>query len=90
MTTPEPAQKNTKAWVATIGSALVSLLPTILQFAGALPPPWGLIATGVGMIISAITGKATYQASNAPTGTVLVPTPITNPGGTFNNPYKQA
>ena len=88
MTTPEPKQKNTKAWIATIGSALVSFLPAILQFAGALPPPWGLIATGVGMIISAITGKATYQASNAPTGTVLVPTPIARPDGTITNPYK--
>lgn len=85
MTTPKPTtQSNSKAWVSFIGGLIISQLPLILQFLGHLPAPYGVIATGIGMILAAITGKGTHQVSNAPDGTVLVPVPkpdVTQPPG---------
>ena len=81
MTTPTPpaTQTNKKAWVATIGGLIISLLPVILQLLGHLPPPWGAVFTTIGVALAAITGKATHQVSNVPSGmppgTVLEPVP---------------
>lgn len=83
MTTPTPVTpSNAKAWVATIGGLIISQLPLILQFMGQLPPPYGVIATAIGSIIAAISGKAVHQVSNVPKGTIaILPTTPQPTGG---------
>jgi hypothetical protein len=73
MSTPTVTPSKAKAWVATIGGLIISQLPLILQFMGHLPAPYGVIATSIGTILAAITGKVTHQAPYMPTGTVIVP-----------------
>lgn len=58
-----------KSWTALIGGLLISLLPLIPTIAGVLPLPWGPVLTGVGIIASALTKKATYHAPYQPTAT---------------------
>ena len=90
MTTPEPKQKNTKAWIATIGSLIGAMVPLLGQVAGFLPAPYGAVLSAIVGLIGLVTGGATYQVNNAPKGTVLTPVPVAKPDGTFGNPYKQA
>lgn len=86
MTTPSVKPSNSKAWVATIGGLIISQLPLILQFMGHLPAPYGVIATSIGTIIAAITGKATHQTPYLPPNTEVVPisNPASPPGGWVN------
>lgn len=81
MTAPiPPAASNAKAWVATIGGLIIAQLPLILQFMGHLPAPYGVIATSIGTILAAITGKGTHYTPYLPPNTTVVPkTDVTLP-----------
>ena len=57
-----------KSWTAFLGALIVALLPIIAQVAGALPAPWGAILSGVGGVISLITGRVAYRRAVSAVG----------------------
>lgn len=76
-----------KSWTAFLGSLIVALLPGIAQVAGLLPAPWGAILTGIGGVLSLITGRVAYSAPYQP-----VPSPPSAPAAPTNpnSPWPQS
>ncbi len=81
MTTPTVTPSKAKAWFAVLIPAIGSLVPTLLQFAGVLPAPWGPALTGILLVFAALTGVVVHQVPYAPP-TVPAPTPpVPTPAG---------
>lgn len=92
MTTPVVTPSKAKAWWALLIPAVGSLVPTLLQYVGVLPAPWGPAVTGILLIFAAVTGVAVHQAPYMPSGTVIAPeaTPPavpSNPISDWPNPW---
>lgn len=92
MTTPPVtpvAASKAKTWWAVAGGIAMSLVPIVAQLAGAIPAPWGPALAGIMGVITAITGRAVYQAPYKPEGTVLVPeSSLQPPTGGYNSTWK--
>ena len=58
-----------KSWTAFAGALVTALLPIIGQVAGYVPAPYGAILSGIGGVLSLLTGVGTYHAPYAPVGT---------------------